>query len=103
MTYGQHCVAVELDERQAKVLQERVIALEVKEEPDLAKRQPKDFFGHLVTRPSLVPLEQRLVESKSQKMRERWLAHKRLLEHLLAVARMRRGLRRRLGYKKRVI
>ena len=55
-------MAVELDERQAKVLQERVIALEVKEEPDLAKRQPKDFFGHLVTGPSLVPLEQRLVE-----------------------------------------
>jgi hypothetical protein len=62
MTYGRHCVAVELDERQAKVLQERVIALEVKEEPDLAKRQPKDFFGHIVTGPSLVPLEERLVE-----------------------------------------
>jgi hypothetical protein len=62
MAYGQHCVAVELDGRQAKVLQERVIALETKEDPDLATRQPKDFFGHIVARPSLVPLLQQLID-----------------------------------------
>jgi hypothetical protein len=62
MAYGRHCVAVELDTRQANVLQERVIALETKEDPDLAKRQPKDFFGHIVAGPALVPLSQQLVE-----------------------------------------
>ena len=62
MAYGRHCVAVELDARQANVLQERVIALETKEDPDLAKRQPKDFFGHIVAGPALVPLSEQLVE-----------------------------------------
>ena len=56
MAYGRHCVAVELDTRQANVLQERVTALETKEDPDVAKRQPKDFFGHIVAEPALVPL-----------------------------------------------
>jgi hypothetical protein len=67
MAYGQHCVDVELDGRQANVLKERVIALETKEDPDLATRQPKDFFCHIVVGPSLVLLSQRLIdESKSQ-------------------------------------
>jgi hypothetical protein len=67
MAYEWHCVAVELDGRQAKVLQQCVIALETKEDPDLAMRQPKDFFGHIVAGPSLVPLSQQLIdESESQ-------------------------------------